>query len=80
MRAVVQALALLVPVLGGAGDLCALAAGGAYGWTPTRLMAATLAGMRLLYGLAYGGPSLCAATGRPHPRREHPHGAGEPRL
>ncbi len=55
LRAMVQALALLVPVLGALAVYALWLRVAAYGWTPERLMAATVAVMVLLYGLAYGG-------------------------
>ncbi len=55
LRAMVQVLALLVPVLGVLAIYALWIRVDAYGWTPDRLMAATVAGMVLLYGLAYGG-------------------------
>ncbi|WP_186766513.1 DUF4153 domain-containing protein [Puniceibacterium confluentis] len=55
LRGMVQVLALLVPVLAALAVYALWLRVEAYGWTPQRLMAATVAAMVLLYGLAYGG-------------------------
>ncbi|PIL20275.1 hypothetical protein P775_10010 [Puniceibacterium antarcticum] len=54
MRAIVQILALLVPILAALAIYALWLRLHSYGWTPERLMAATVAGMVLLYGLSYG--------------------------
>ncbi|SNR64603.1 DUF4153 domain-containing protein [Puniceibacterium sediminis] len=55
MRFMVQLLSLLVPVLAVLAVYALWLRVQDYGWTPQRLMAATVAGVVLLYGVAYGG-------------------------
>lgn len=54
-RALVALLAVLVPVLAGLGLWAVWLRVGQYGWTPERLMAATIAVVLVAYGLAYAG-------------------------
>ncbi len=54
MRGCVQGMALLVPILGGLALWAIWLRVVQYGLTPTRLMALTIAGVVLAYGLAFG--------------------------
>ncbi|MBB96837.1 MAG: hypothetical protein CML68_19840 [Rhodobacteraceae bacterium] len=54
-------LALAVPVVAGLAVLAVVLRVSQYGWTPDRVMAATVAGVTLLYGLAYGAAALRGA-------------------
>lgn len=58
LRTSVQALALLVPLLGALAIYAIWVRVGQYGWTPERLMAASVALVLTLYGLAYSGAVL----------------------
>ena len=58
MRAFVQVLACLVPVLGGLAIAAVWVRVQDYGWTPDRLAAATIAGVIFVYGLVYAGSVL----------------------
>ena len=58
MRAFVQVLACLVPVLGGLAITAVWVRVQDYGWTPDRLAAATIAGVIFVYGLVYAGSVL----------------------
>lgn len=52
-RMMTGALALCVPLLAGLGGWALWLRVGQYGWTPSRLMAASVAAVLLVYGLAY---------------------------
>jgi hypothetical protein len=58
LRACVQALALLIPVLGALALYAMTLRVEQYGWTPARLMGACTGGVLTLYGLAYAGAVL----------------------
>lgn len=58
MKGFVQVLACLVPILGGLAISAVWVRVQDYGWTPDRLVAATIAGVIFAYGVVYAGSVL----------------------